>query len=290
MRCLKKKILDGMIVLVSCILLVCLVQLGVYYYKGFRYNKAMGEIVDTIRGGIATPYTPAPTRPAQTEVSQPMTAPAADPTQDTPQQPQFSRELSAKWKDQLATLTSQNADCVGFLEIPDTKIAFPVMFTPNNPQYYLYRNFKKQKESRGTPFLDGATVLGESANYIVYGHNMKDGSVFGTLKNYLNDAKYVEAHKYIFFNTPFSEGVYEVFAVCWIVVDTGKDAFRYDEYGGNLTRDQFEMYVSQIRAASAYQSEVEVSWWDQLLTLSTCLHDRSASDYGRLIVVAKRVK
>lgn len=276
-----------LIVLVSCVLLCCLVQLGIYYYKGIRYSKAMEEIVDAIQGGIVKPYTPAPTQEPEptAAVENPLT-----PVVTEAPRPRFSLELSEEWKSQLATLQEQNPDCVGFVQIPDTKIAFPVMFTENDPQYYLHRNFQKKREERGTPFLDGATVLAESANYIVYGHNMKDGSVFGTLKKYLDDDAYVEAHKYIFFNTPYSEGIYEIFAVCWVMVDTSGDVFRYDNYGGQLTEDQFNLYVSQVRAASHYQSDIEVGWWDQLLTLSTCLHDRSYSDNGRLIVVAKRVQ
>ena len=210
---MKKHILDGLIVITAIGLLFCLGSIGLYYFRGFQYDKTMDALMKKIQGGIATPFTPTPTKAVEVVPED-----GGHTTEEVVKEEEhitFSREISAKWKEQYQTLTSENADCAGFLEIPDTKIAFPVMFREGDPQYYLYRNFQKKSESRGTPFLDGATVLGESKNYIVYGHNMKDGSVFGSLLKY-QDAEYCYDHRYLFFNTATSEGIYEVFAVCWV--------------------------------------------------------------------------
>ena len=146
--------------------------------------------------------------------------------------------IGDEWRDKYTTLTELNADCIGYIQIPDTKLSYPVMFTPDNYQKYLYKNFSGEKETRGTPFLDAASKIGQSQNYIIYGHNMSDEAAFGSLKNYLKKS-YYEDNKYIYFNTAVSEGVYEIMAVVKAKVYNVEDQnFKYYKYGGVLTKDQ----------------------------------------------------
>lgn len=81
-------------------------------------------------------------------------------------------------------LIAKNPDCVAWVRIDDTKIDYPIMQTKDNPEYYLRRNFKKEYSYTGTPFLDAACDMNEGVNLIVYGHNMRDGTMFADLLKY----------------------------------------------------------------------------------------------------------
>ena len=104
----------------------------------------------------------------------------------------------------IAPVLEQNADCIGWIFIDGTNINYPVMHTPDNPQKYLRLSFEKKYSQSGVPFLDGRCSLQDS-NLIIYGHNMKNGTMFSELKKYL-DTDFREAHKTIEFQT--AEGVF----------------------------------------------------------------------------------
>ena len=269
----------------SVVLVVCVLEIGWYYYKSYEYKRSQDEITKMIDGGIAGTGLLEETGEPEPEV----VFPDEEEYTIVSSKRKYRTAVSDRWKEQYRYLSTANPDCFGFLEIPDTKIKLPVMFTPDEYDYYLYRNFSGSYETRGTPFMDSRTRPGESRNYIIYAHNMYDGSAFGTLPNFLKK-DYYEEHKYIYFNTAVSEGVYEVIAVCRTEIfpaDAGK--FRYHIYGGVLTKDEFETYVKNVKRMSNYSIPTTAEWGDELITLSTCYHMRTNDD-GRLIVVAKRIK
>lgn len=282
----------NVILIISVVSLsVCVLLLAQYYYAGYRYRKKQKQIADMIHGSIVS-------NPIEADVSssalktEKKEFPQAVTTETVgmSEQPETQLEPTPSlWQEQYQTLASANPDCVGYLEIPGTAIQFPIMFTPTEPEKYLYRDFFGKNEKRGTPFLDKATVLGESQNYIIYGHNMKDGSVFGTLPSFL-DKSYCEEHRLIYFNTGVSEGVYEIVAVCKTeVLARVSEEFKYYRYGGPLSQTDFETYAESIRDMANLLFDYDIKWEDELLTLSTCYHRRSDDD-GRLIVVAKRIR
>ena len=281
-------IMNLILLISSAVLVVCVLEIGWYYYKGYQYTKSQEEISRMMEGGIAVVGLDDPGE----EVVE------RDPEVIFPDEGEYTIEanknryrtsVSDRWKEQYRYLTSVNPDCFGYIQIPDTKVSLPVMFTPEEYDYYLYRNFSGSYETRGTPFMDSQTRLGESRNYIIYAHNMYDGSAFGTLPNYLKK-EYYEQHKYIYFNTAVSEGVYEIIAVCLTAIyPASENVFRYHVYGGILAKSEFEYYVKQVKRMSRYATDATAEWGDELITLSTCYH-MSYDDDGRLIVVAKRIK
>ena len=93
----------------------------------------------------------------------------------------------------IQALITENADCIGWLSIDGTTISYPVMHTPSDPQKYLRRNFYGKYSQSGVPFLDGRCDL-QSSNLIIYGHNMKNGTMFSDLKKYLN-TDFLNAHR-----------------------------------------------------------------------------------------------
>lgn len=108
----------------------------------------------------------------------------------------------------IAPVLKQNADCIGWIFIDGTNINYPVMHTPDNPQKYLRLSFDKKYSQSGVPFLDGRCSL-QDGNLIIYGHNMKNGTMFSDLKKYL-DTAYREAHKTIEFQTADGVFLFEV--------------------------------------------------------------------------------
>lgn len=152
----------------------------------------------------------------------PMTEAPAESVTDT------ETETSAEPTEQSATehnipaLIAVNGDCIGWLSIDGTSISYPVMYTPSEPQKYLRRSFYGQYSQSGVPFLDGrcSTVGG---NLIIYGHNMKNGTMFSDLKRYV-DRDFLNAHRTVKFET--ADGV-QTFIVTEVLKTNTSDAW-YD--------------------------------------------------------------
>ena len=104
----------------------------------------------------------------------------------------------------IQALIAENSDCIGWLTIDGTNISYPVMYTPSEPQKYLRRSFYGQYSQRGVPFLDGRCDL-QSTNLIIYGHNMKNGTMFSDLKKYLN-TDFLNSHRTVRLET--ADGVF----------------------------------------------------------------------------------
>lgn len=122
----------------------------------------------------------------------------AEPTVTTAQTESEPAEQSAAERN-IQALIAENADCIGWLSIDDTNISYPVMHTPSDPQKYLRRNFYGKYSQSGVPFLDGRCSL-QSTNLIIYGHNMRNGTMFSNLKKYV-DRDFLNAHRTVKFET-----------------------------------------------------------------------------------------
>lgn len=182
-------------------------------------------------------------------------------------------------------LREENPDFYGWLSIPGTQLDYPVMHTPDDPERYLRRAFDGQYSVSGTPFLDGACFAG-CGNYIIYGHMMRNGSMFAPLKEYADQAFWQE-HPVIRFDTPEEAAEYEVLAVFYARAyrRNETDVFRYYKYTDLTDEARFNAYLEQARAAALYDTGVTAQYGDELLTLSTCSYHTSN---GRFVVVAKK--
>lgn len=127
----------------------------------------------------------------------------AEPTVTTAQTESEPTERPAAERN-IQALITENADCIGWLSIDGTSISYPVMYTPSEPQKYLRRNFYGKYSQSGVPFLDGrcSTVGG---NLIIYGHNMRNGTMFSDLKKYLN-TDFLNSHRTVRLET--ADGVF----------------------------------------------------------------------------------
>ena len=123
-------------------------------------------------------------------------------------------------------LFKENNDFVGWIKIKDTKINYPVMKTRKQFDYYLMRNFKKQYSIYGTPFIgENCTTKISAFNTVIYGHHMKNGTMFSDLTKYKNKDFYKE-HKYVQFDTTKASGTYLV-VYAFVSEVNKKSSFEY---------------------------------------------------------------
>lgn len=185
-------------------------------------------------------------------------------------------------------IVAQHSDFAGWITIDGTKIDYPVMLTPNDGDYYLKRNVNGEDDINGTLFMDPRTDLVQrSTNIIIYGHNMKSGAMFGSLKKYL-DEDYWREHAQIRFDTIYEKGTYEVFAVCLAKVQyRNSQEFRYYDFIQADSEEAFNDYLDHIIQLSVFTGTDLPVYGDELLTLSTC---NNFTEDGRLFLVAKKCR
>lgn len=194
--------------------------------------------------------------------------------------------LTTRTKPDFSALLDANSDFVGWITVPDTRIDYPVMQTPNNEEFYLRRNFEKQYDMSGTPFCNAdADLVRPSDNIIIYGHHMSAGTMFHDLVNYKKKDFYTE-HKTFYFDTIYRTGTYEVIAVC-LVGTLSEDDFPYWTVV-NCNEEEFNEYISWLKSKSLYTTDSidNTKYGDRLVTLSTCEYHVEG---GRLIVVGKLI-
>lgn len=184
-------------------------------------------------------------------------------------------------------LYEQNPDMVGWIRIEGTGIDYPVMQTPADPSYYLKHDFEKNYTDYSCPFAQvNCDVQAPSDNVIIYGHNMKDGSMFADLAKY-RSKDFWQAHKTVRFDTSAGGSAYEIFAVIRTTVQADDaDAFPFYRFVDAAAPEEFADYVSACKARALYDTGIFAEYGDKLLTLSTC---DNITDDGRLLVIAKRI-
>lgn len=186
---------------------------------------------------------------------------------------------------EYAALYLQNDDMVGWIEIEGTKLNYPVLQTPDEKDYYLKRDFNKENSNHGAIYVqENCDIWTPSDNVVIYGHNMKDGSMFATLLKYKKQ-EYWEEHRFIYFNTLLERHTYEIVAVFKTTATIGK-GFDYHLFVEAEDEEEFNEYIERIKKLDYYDTGVSAEYGDKLITLSTCEYTLTN---GRLVVVAKRI-
>jgi len=185
-------------------------------------------------------------------------------------------------------LYGMNDDMVGWIKIEGTVINYPVMQTKEDEEYYLYRNFDKENDITGLPFLDvrsDISLTDRSSNILVHAHNMKNGTMFAPLLKY-KDEKFYREHDVIQFDTIYEEAYYEIVAVFLTrVAYQHEDIFRYYSFIDTDSKEEYDAFIKEIKRLSYHDTGIWPEYGDDLITLSTC--DRSITD-GRLVVVGRK--
>lgn len=182
-------------------------------------------------------------------------------------------------------LYARNNDFFGWMKIEDTEIDYPVMYTPDEPERYLHMNFDGDYSESGELFMD-ADCDPNGYHYLIYGHHMNNGTMFGSLPDYAEE-DYFNAHSRIRFDTRSELGEYEIFAVFYSkVYDDDDDVFKYYQCANLNYEGDYYNYVENVKAMSIYDTGVTPEYGEKILTLSTCNYH---TDDGRFVVCARKV-
>ena len=181
-------------------------------------------------------------------------------------------------------LVRLNGDFAGWLKIKKTKIDYPVVIPRDKDgEYYLHRDFDRNYSFSGTPYI-GSGADENSDSFIIYAHNMKNGTMFGTLDDY-KDEDWAKEHKVVEFETIEEKRKYCVFAAIQTQVGS-EDEYKYYKRTGNLGEKEYEDFIQEIKAISLIDLECYPEKKSQILMLSTCSYH---TENGRFVVLAYRM-
>ncbi len=188
-------------------------------------------------------------------------------------------ELNEKIKINFDYLKTINQDTIGWIEIEDTNINYPIVKTTDN-DYYLKHSFEKEENGSGWIFADYRNTLkGDDLNLIVYGHNRINGTMFGTLKKALSKSWIDKKESHIIkLVTEDYIYQYQIFSSYTIK----KESFYLRTSFKSLDYNEF---VSTLLSRSKYDYKTSVSEEDQIITLSTC----ATGNVKRIVVHGKLI-
>jgi sortase B len=173
-------------------------------------------------------------------------------------------------------LLALNPDIVGWLNIAGTSVDDPIVQAPDN-EYYLYRNYKREASRAGSIFMDFRNVAGmPNMNTVMYGHRMKNGSMFGALKAY-GDRDFFEKHRMFHYDTLYKSYDVDIFSVYYTTTD-----FNYIETAFSGDADYLS-FLHSVQNRSMFKTGMMLSERDSILTLSTCDYTLDPVE-GRLVI------
>lgn len=194
---------------------------------------------------------------------------------------------AADWlsrQDKYRLLQELNPDFAGWISIPGTKIDYPVMQSLEVPDYYLNHGFGRQASRSGVPYIaKGCSPAKECPNIVLYGHHMKNGTMFADLVNYI-DESYLQTHPRIRFDTLKEPADYRIIGVLLIPAVEAESSFYSHMQAAD--RDTFSLFMNEVKSRSLYDTQGTAQYGDRLLTLITCEYTMQE---GRMVVVAKEI-
>ena len=244
---------------------IAVVCAGVLCFSGYKVYSTLADYrkADVLYGAVQQEYVQ--------EVSPPVTP--SDSAEQTEQE-----KSTAPIRVDFAGLTAQNEDVVGWLYCPDTVVNYPVVQAEDN-KTYLHADLSGEYLRSGTLFADCDNVAPlQNRNYIVYGHSMKNGSMFGSLLKYKKQSHY-DQHPVWYYLTP--DGDYGVELIAGCVVYTTRDI-----YTPTLNTKVMMKELSVLEEMSTFQSTATYTEEDSFITLSTCSYEFNNARYvlvGKLV-------
>ncbi|MBC8570559.1 class B sortase [Zongyangia hominis] len=250
---MRDKIRKIILLLAVVVFVASAVYIGSYFYESF-HNKKLNEDLSSLMG-----------------------------TGDIPDG--YPDDYLAKF----GALYEQNPDIAGWLKIDGTGVDYPVVQTDaDNGEYYLRRDFTGASNQHGVPFVDNRVdQKAPSTNTIIFGHNMKDGQMFGELIKY-RDLEYYKQHPVISYDSVYREGKYKIISI--FITNTMAEhgpVFDYHNFINATSNDNMAQFLNQLKLRTIINTGVDVNTSDTLLTLSTCTYEFKEA---RFVVVARRVR
>ncbi|MGB4984693.1 MAG: class B sortase [Erysipelotrichaceae bacterium] len=187
--------------------------------------------------------------------------------------------------DKVRVMNKDNSDLIGWVSIDGTNINYPIMYTPDEYDYYLHRNLDKDYSYSGVPFVDGNILDKRDDNPYLYGHSMLNGTMFRDLNNYHKEQYFID-HPIINIDTVIRSEKYAIIAAfdAYILPEESKDFkfYHYMNFNG-----EFVSWKKEILNRSIYNCGQTFDENDDFITLVTCNDDTKD---GRMVVVGKRIK
>ena len=252
---------------------------ALFVFSGFM---ALRQYRDTKQSAEAFNAVADLVKPAPTSVPAPVEGTTSEDGTEAPATDEPVPMLTSY--DKYVDVYNANTDFIGWICIEDTNINYPVMQTPNSPDFYLKHSFDKGYSEYGVPYMQENCRLGLSDNCIIYGHHMQDGSMFADLCKFESEDFYKE-HKTFRFDTLGAYGEYEIVCVFKTSVYSA-DGFKYYHFVDAANSEEFNAYLSTCQVLALYDTGVSAQYGDRLLTLSTCEYSRTN---GRMVVVARLI-
>lgn len=244
------------------------IYIGNYYINSAKAGSDYNDLQNQLEQNKST-------LPSQTDPKPLPTDPATGETIIT--EPQILPEYLSFYE--------QNNDMVGWITIPDTKVNYPVLQTPNNKDYYLYRNFEKKWSDWGAIYAREVCDINlPSDNITLYGHHMTDGSMFAGLDKFKKEA-FFKDHQTFTFDTLYEHHTYQIWAVFKTSANLDQ-GFPYHQFSDAATQEEFDAFVSTVKSMQFYETGVTPQFGDKMIALSTCEY---SLDNGRFVVCAVRV-
>lgn len=195
--------------------------------------------------------------------------------------------VNNEFTEKVKQLQQENTDVKGWIKIENTNINYPLLQTTNN-DYYLNHNYKKEKSSYGSIFINcNSDLKNVNSNIIIYGHDMKDGQMFQDLLKYA-DKNFYETHPIVKISTEEKEENYEIISVfkSRIFYQHERNVFRYYHYYNFENENQYNEYINNCKKIQLYDTEKTATYGEQLITLITCEYSQ---ENGRMVVIAKKI-
>lgn len=183
-------------------------------------------------------------------------------------------------------LQEENNDIVGWIEIENTNINYPVLQGGDN-KFYLNHNYKKEKSEKGSIFLSSDYDWRlPSSNLLIYGHNIMNGQMFQDLLKYA-DEEFYKKHPIIRFTTENEDIEYEIISVfkSRVFYKSEENVFRYYNFINAETEAEYNEFVENAKEASIYDIEASAEYGDGLITLITCSYHTTD---GRFVVIGRK--
>ena len=278
---MKKWIRITLIVLLSLIILVSGFMVARYYINSRKQAEQFRELSQMVSSKRPPrPPVPVATEPTEPEEGIAVTEPSEPEAPTEPAVTQPPEPLP-----EYVEVSAMNSHMVGWLQIEGTRVDYPVMHTPEDGEYYLHKDFYGKYSGHGCLFIEKrCDVNRPSDNITIYGHNMKDGSMFAPILSYRSQSFWQE-HRYIYFDTLNERHTYEIFAVFTAVATKGT-GFAYHQFIDADNQAQYDEFIQKCLDASLYDTGIVPEYGDPIITLSTCEYSQKN---GRFVVVARRV-
>lgn len=273
------------ILYIAALTLLCAVFLFsayklISYYAESQRSQQTYEGLQALRGDYTRPAPGLPTLPKDSADAEETSASNPLVTVTHPQTGEAVEVLP-----ELADLFLLNPDLVGWLAIPGTNVDYPVVQRKSEKDYYLYRDYYGASDAHGCIYArEECDVAAPSDNITLYGHRMKDHTMFGQLGGY-EKKDFWEDHPYLYFDTLTQRHTYQVICVFVTSASEGK-GFSYHLFADAATPEEFDSFLRSCNAYRLYDTGLTAQYGDKLLTLSTCEYGQ---ENGRLVVVAKRI-